>query len=131
MELLFPKEEEVMYTIWEVGHPCVISEILKQNPDLKRNTVAKVILILEEKGYVTGDSIVKTVTRTGRAYRALISKETYDAQKKLMADIVDSPSAERGMLKYCASLVNTTDVSEEFLTELEAIIDQLRNTEGK
>ena len=46
MQLLYPKEEEIMYAIWEIGHPCVISDIVKAHPEIKRNTIKKVLLIL-------------------------------------------------------------------------------------
>lgn len=64
MKSLFQKEEEIMYAIWDIGHPCVISEILEKYPKLKRNTVAKVLNVLVDKGYLKVDSIVKTSTST-------------------------------------------------------------------
>lgn len=36
---LTPREEQIMNTIWNMDHPCLISEILKASPALKRNTV--------------------------------------------------------------------------------------------
>ena len=110
---------------------CVISEILKKNPDLKRNTVAKVIRILEQKGYLTVDSIVKTLTRTGRSYRPLISREDYEAQKTLMERIVESPDVQHGILDYCMTLADTSNISEEFIQQMEEIIVKFKNTEDK
>ena len=77
---LFEKEEAVMYTIWGIGHPCVISDILKTNPELNRNTVVKVLKTLTSKGYIKVDSIIKTATRTGRGYIPIIQQEDYEAQ---------------------------------------------------
>ena len=51
MQQLFPKEEEIMYAIWEIGQPCVISDIVKRYPEIKRNTVKKVLPILVKKQY--------------------------------------------------------------------------------
>lgn len=130
MKLLFPKEEEIMYAIWDIGHPCVISDILKQRPELKRNTVAKVIIILEQKGYVAVDSIVKTITRTGRSYKPVITKEDYEAQKNLMENIIESPDAQQGILNYCTNLINTSNVSEEFVQEIEKLITEFKSKEN-
>lgn len=82
-----------MYAIWTIGHPCGLSEILQTYPELKRNTVAKVLVILQDKGYLRVDSIVKTKTRTGRAYAPVATQQAYDEQKKLMNDLsVREPS---------------------------------------
>lgn len=122
MQLLHPKEEEIMSAIWEIGHPCVISEILKTHPTLKRNTVAKVLIILEQKGYLKVDSIIKTVTRTGRGYAPVIREENYLAQKELIGKIVESPSAEKGIVNYISGLLQTPETNKEFFDELETLI---------
>lgn len=129
MQLLFPKEEEIMYAIWDIGHPCVISEILKNYPELKRNTVAKVLIILEQKGYLVVDSIVKTVTRTGRAYRPLIKKEDYISQKNLISDIVESSNVQSGILNYCTTLLNTNEMSDDFIEKMERLINEFTGKE--
>ena len=49
---LTPREEQIMNTIWNMDHPCLISEILKASPALKRNTVAPALVLLENKGYL-------------------------------------------------------------------------------
>ena len=33
---LTPREEQIMNTIWNMDHPCLISEILKASPALKK-----------------------------------------------------------------------------------------------
>lgn len=129
MKSLFQKEEEIMYAIWDIGHPCVISEILEKYPKLKRNTVAKVLNVLVDKGYLKVDSIVKTSTRTGRAYVPLIKKEVYQEQKKLMEEIVESDNVQEGILSYCSTLIDSESPSEEFICELEKMIEQYKNRE--
>ena len=79
---LTPREEQIMNTIWNMDHPCLISEILKASPALKRNTVAPALVVLENKGYLKVDSIGKSYTRTGKAYVAAISKEAYKEYQK-------------------------------------------------
>ena len=129
MQLLFPKEEEIMYAIWEIGHLCGLSEILRTYPELKRNTVAKVLVILQEKGYLQVDSIVKTKTRTGKAYAPVITKQAYDEQKKIMDDLVESPSVKRGLFTYLSALIDTggTDGElEDMIGQMEEMIRQYK-----
>ena len=83
MQTLTRKEEQIMQAVWQIGHPCLISEILKKDVTLKRNTVAPGIITLTKKGYLKVDSIGKSMTRTGRAYAPLIDQHAYNEQKKL------------------------------------------------
>ena len=81
MQTLTRKEEQIMQAVWQIGHPCLISEILKKDVTLKRNTVAPGIITLTKKGYLKVDSIGKSMTRTGRAYAPLIDQHAYNEQK--------------------------------------------------
>lgn len=130
MQQLFPKEEEIMYAFWSLGHPCVLSEILKAYPELKRNTLAKVVIILEKKGYLKVDGIAKTVTRTGRAYVPTIKKEDYEEQKELFSDVISSPNAQSGVLTFFSALIHSGRVRKEFLDEMEAMIDDFKKNDG-
>lgn len=130
MQLLFPKEEEIMYAIWEIGHPCGLSEILNAYPELKRNTVAKVLVILQEKGYLRVDSIVKTRTRTGKAYAPAVARKDYDEQKKIMEHLVESPNVRKGVMSYLSALVDTGGDDEEMaemIGQMEGMIEQYRS----
>lgn len=118
-----------MNTIWQLGKPCVISEILKCNTNLKRNTVAKILLILEKKGYIAVDSIVKTATRTGRAYKALINQADYQQQNHLINTLYDTNTATEGILKYCMSLIDSRNISQDFINEIEQMIADYKNKE--
>ena len=55
MQTLTRKEEQIMQAVWQIGHPCLISEILKKDVTLKRNTVAPGIITLtkNEEKYCT------------------------------------------------------------------------------
>lgn len=133
MQLLFPKEEEIMYAIWEIGHPCGLSEILHTHPELKRNTVAKVLVILQDKGYLRVDSIVKTKTRTGKAYAPVVTRQAYDEQKKIMDDLVESPSVKKGVLTYLSALIDTEGTDEDLedmIGQMEDMIRQYREDTG-
>ena len=130
MQLLFPKEEETMYIIWALKHPCVISDILKYDPSQKRNTIAKVLISLERKHYIVVDSIVKTTTRYGRAYRAIISQKRYENQKKLFNIVENSSSAQRGILKFVSSLISSEQLDDTFIDEISNLIDNYKKKDS-
>ena len=99
MQTLTRKEEQIMQAVWQIGHPCLISEILKKDVTLKRNTVAPGIITLTKKGYLKVDSIGKSMTSTGRAYAPLIDQHAYNEQKKLIQCVVDSPTTKGGIYR--------------------------------
>ena len=65
---LTPREEQIMNTIWNMDHPCLISEILKASPALKRNTVAPALVLLENKGYLKVDWIKRNFSQDGSVF---------------------------------------------------------------
>lgn len=130
MQLLFPKEEEAMYAIWNIGHPCVISDILKYDPSQKRNTLAKILIILVKKKYLKEDSIIKTATRCGRAYAPIVSKEQYENQKRLFDFVQKSTCAQEGILSFVSTLVSSNNIDENFINEMKTLIENFENTEG-
>lgn len=131
MQLLFPKEEEVMYIIWKINHPCVISEILRSDLTQKRNTVAKVLIILEKKEFIKVDSVVKTKTRTGRAYIPLISKTEYENQKMLFDYVEKSDTAQTGVLSFISKLIDSSEATESFIEKMDTLIDEYKKKVGK
>lgn len=92
MQQLFEKEKEIMDIIWGKEQPCLISDILKQDASLSRNTVAKALVTLEKKGFLRVDGVRKTVTRSGRTYVAAITKLEYEIQMKLLSSLEQSTS---------------------------------------
>ena len=118
------KEEQIMQAVWQIGHPCLISEILKKDVTLKRNTVAPGIITLTKKGYLKVDSIGKSMTRTGRAYAPLIDQHAYNEQKKLIQCVVDSPTTKGGILNYIQSLIDTNQADDAFKTALKEKIEK-------
>lgn len=67
MHELLDKEKEIMDIYWAANEPYLISDVLRTNPSLNRNTVVKALVSLEKKGYLKVAGIKHTVTRTGRA----------------------------------------------------------------
>lgn len=127
MQTLIPKEEEIMNIFWKLDCPCIISDILKANPDLSRNTVAKVLISLEKKGYIKVNSIRKTVTRTGRAYIAAITKKEYEEKNALIKAVSDGTSMTQATLSFLSTLLQSENLDDSFLSELEAMILEYKN----
>ena len=120
---LTPREEQIMNTIWNMDHPCLISEILKASPALKRNTVAPALVVLENKGYLKVDSIGKSYTRTGKAYVAAISKEAYKEQQAFLNAISQSRDTETGVLDFLTAYVKSKNMSADFPQRIREILE--------
>ena len=109
---LTPREEQIMNTIWNMDHPCLISEILKASPALKRNTVAPALVLLENKGYLKVDSI-------GKSY----SKEAYKEQQAFLNAISQSRDTETGVLDFLAAYVKSKNMSADFPQRIREILE--------
>ena len=120
---LTPREEQIMNTIWNMDHPCLISEVLQAEPSLKRNTVAPALVILENKGYLKVDSIGKSYTRTGKAYVAAISKEAYREQKAFLDAISHSRDTETGVLDFLTAYVKSANMSPDFPERIRKVLE--------
>ena len=124
MQTLTRKEEQIMQAVWQIGHPCLISEILKKDTTLKRNTVAPGIITLTKKGYLKVDSIGKSMTRTGRAYAPIVTQHAYDVQQNLIQCVVDSQTTKDGILNYIQLLIDTNQADDAFRANLKEKIEK-------
>ena len=125
MQLLLPKEKEIMDGFWKLNMPCLISDILKDNPELSRNTVAKALITLESKGYLKVDSIRKTVTRTGRAYVPTISKDIYESKLALIDQITDKKDLSPKALSFLSAFLQSDALEDALIDELDATLQKL------
>ena len=111
MKKLAKREEQIMQVFWEQG-PAFIKEVIPHLPDPKPhyNSVATMVKILEEKGFLDHESV-------GNVYRyfPLIKREDY--QKHDMKDIVEKyfDNSYPRMLAFFAKQQN---LSEEELKEI-------------
>jgi BlaI family penicillinase repressor len=82
MQKLAKREEQIMQAIWALER-AVIKEIIQELPEPKPhyNSVATMVKILEEKGFLSHETIGNIYQ-----YYPVISKEAY--QKHAMKDIV-------------------------------------------
>ncbi len=116
MKQLTHAEEEVMQVIWQLGQGFV-REILNELPEPKPayNTVATVVKILEQKGFLAHEAF-------GKSYRyyPLVSKEAY---KEATVQSVLSKYFSSSYKELLAFFVNNEDLS---LQDIEALTEQLR-----
>ena len=127
MQELKKKKKEIMEIIWQMKHPCLISDILKTDPALSRNTVAKVLVNLDRKGYIRVDSIKRTVTSTGRAYVPAVTKQEYEKQQALLESLLQNGSVASNMLSFFSSMLDADELDDDFLNEIETLIQNYKN----
>lgn len=113
MQKLAKREEQLMLAVWDL-EKAFIKEIIEQLPKPKPhyNTVATIIKILEEKGFVSHESFGKS-----HRYYPLITKEDY--QSRSMKDIV-SNYFDNSYLKMVTHFAEAEKISKE---ELSSILD--------
>lgn len=82
MQKLAKREEQIMQALWRL-EKAFVKEIIAELPDPKPhyNSVATMVKILEEKGFVDHEAFGNTFR-----YFPLVSKETY--QRQTLGDIV-------------------------------------------
>ena len=112
---LAKREEQIMQAFWEL-EKAFIKEIIPQLPDPKPhyNSVATMVKILEEKGFLDHESV-------GNVYRyfPIITKEDY--QKHAMKDIV-SQYFDNSYPRMLAFFAKQQNLSETELNEILQLI---------
>jgi predicted transcriptional regulator len=113
-------EEQVMMALWKLGKGF-LKDILEQTPEPKphSNTVATLLKILQEKGFVQVD-----VQGRNNCYKPRISKTEYgrkSANQLLKGYFEGSPS------KLISQFVNDNKLS---LKELEEMLQQIRSSKN-
>lgn len=111
-------EEQVMMVLWKLGKGF-LKDVLEQTPEPKphSNTVATLLKILVEKGYVQVD-----VQGRNNCYKPRISKTEYgrkSANQLLKGYFEGSPT------KLISQFVNDNKLS---LKELEELLQQIRSS---
>ncbi len=114
---LAKREEQIMQVYWELGH-AFIKEVIPHLPDPKPhyNSVATMVKILEEKGFLDHETV-------GNVYRyfPIVSREEY--QKHDMKDIVKKyfGNSYPRMLAFFAKEQKLTE------SQLKEILDMIKS----
>lgn len=120
MQKLSKREEEIMQIIWRLEQ-AFAKEVINEMPDPKPhyNTVATIMRILEDKGFLAHESFGKTFR-----YYPIVSKEDYKARH--LKDIVKKYFDESypQMLAYFAK---KEDLSQKDLKEILEIINSKKS----
>jgi predicted transcriptional regulator len=111
MQKLAKREEQIMQVYWDLGS-AFIKDVIPHLPDPKPhyNSVATMVKILEEKGFLDHDTV-------GNVYRyfPLISKEDY--QHHAMKDVV-SQYFDNSYPRMLAFFAKQQNLSEDELNEI-------------
>ena len=115
MTKLAKREEQIMQVFWEL-EKAFIKEIIPHLPDPKPhyNSVATIVKILEEKGFLDHESI-------GNVYRYYPIVKREDYQKHAMKDIV-SQYFDNSYPRMLAFFAKEQNLSESELNEILNII---------
>ena len=120
MKSLTKAEEQLMQVLWKLKQGF-LKDIVENSPDPKPhpNTIATILKILVEKGFVEYD-----VQGRNNVYRPKISKVEYG--KKTINNLV------KGYFEGSAAKLVSQFVSDNKLTieELEALLEQIRSSEN-
>ena len=117
MQKLAKREEQIMQAFWSLGK-AYIKEIIPELPDPKPhyNSVATMVKILEEKGFLNHETVGNIFN-----YYPTISREEY--QKHAMKDIV-SQYFDNSYPSMLAFFAKEEKISE---TELEEILTLIKS----
>jgi predicted transcriptional regulator len=120
MVKLAKREEEIMQVFWELNE-AFIREVIPHLPDPKPhyNSVATIVKILEEKGFLGHDTIGNLYQ-----YHPVISREEY--QKHAMSDIVKKyfGNSYPRMLAFFAKEQNMSE------NELQEIFEMIKSNKS-
>lgn len=120
MKPLTKAEEQVMLVLWQIGKGF-LKDIVEETPDPKPhpNTIATLLKILVEKGYV-----VYSVQGRNNCYEPAVSKAEYGRKsaQQLVKGYFEGSAA-----KLVSQFVSDKKVS---LQELEELMQQIRNAKN-
>ena len=124
IEFLTEVELEFMTGLWQLGRGSVRAILAGLAPgrDLAYTSGATIMRILEQKGFVASEKQGKTLI-----YRALLEKDTYQSRslRNLSEKLFDNAP-----VSLVARLVNDTDLSEDTLAEMRALLDRRLGDHG-
>lgn len=120
MKALTKAEEQIMQVLWKLGKGF-LKDIVDTMPEPRphSNTVATILKILVEKGFVAFD-----VQGRNNQYRALVSKSEYG---KKSINLLVKGYFEGSPAKLVSQFVNDNKLT---ITELEELLQQIRSSKN-
>ena len=120
MKTLTKAEEQVMLIVWELQQGF-LKDIMENMPDPKphSNTVATILKILVEKGFVDYE-----VQGRNNLYKPQISKEDYGRKS---INVLVKGYFEGSAAKLVSQFVSDNKLSQE---ELEVLLEQIKNAKN-
>ncbi len=117
-EFLTEVELEFMTLLWQLGQGSVRDVLAKMAParNLAYTSAATILRILEQKQFVASTKQGKTFI-----YRPLLAKDAYQSRslRKLSENLFDNTPS-----MLVARLVDDTDMTEEALEEIRALVEK-------
>lgn len=118
---LTEKETALMQLLWQHG-PLFVREMLEFYPDPKPhfNTIATTVRILEDKGYVTHESVGGS-----HRFEAIVAKE--DFSRRGFADLIRD-YFDNSYKKAVSALVEEEKITPDELREILSIIENKKHS---
>lgn len=121
---LTKNEKQIMDTFWREGRGLTRSEIIDLTPDKtwKPSSIHILINQLLDKGALLVEGETIKGINTARIYGPALSKENYDLMQ-LGLNFKKVKPSRQAITGFFAALVNSDEIDEETIEELEDILE--------
>lgn len=125
---LSKNEEQIMQTMWREQRPLTRSEVidLTENKTWKESSIHILLNQLLKKGAIEVEGEVLKGINYARLYVPTLSEDEYDVMqlKKTIREINPKQST---ITNFFAALVDSNDIKEDTIKDLEEILKQRKN----
>ena len=123
---LTENELEILEALWTENRPLSRPELLSHLSltESNRQTVHRFLNDMLEKGVIKVEGSVRCGKRPGRTYAPTISREDYVISQ--VDKLMPAASFKKPRLAVACALFNSSNVDEEFIAELENMIQKKR-----
>lgn len=119
-------ELEILEVLWTENRPLSRPELLNRLslPESNQQTIHRFLNNMLEKGVIKVVGSVRCGKRPGRTYAPTISREDYVISQ--VDKLMPAASFKKPRLAVACALFNSSNVDEEFIAELENMIQKKR-----
>lgn len=123
---LTENELEILEALWTENRPLSRPELLSHLSltESNRQTVHRFLNDMLEKGVIKVEGSVRCGKRPGRTYAPTISREDYVISQ--VDKLMPAASFKKPRLAVACTLLNSSNIDEEFIAELENMIQKKR-----